>query len=142
MPLIAAKRALDLIRLGRSGLIEWQTLPLAERERTRSSAERVSALITELGALTARGAARRVRHESPPADEDAGRSVDAVTDELRLAIQELLAGPAAKIVADTARPRTRRGRLAVKAAKGAAHRLSPAPDLRTRNPDKPGPPST
>lgn len=109
LPILLAGRAWAALRTARLILREWQSLPVERRAELRGSVQRLGPLAVELtGSLAAE---RRGRPSRRPLRE--------VVDELSLAIGDLR-----RAAPDLAahKPRTRRGRLAVKAAGGLAAR--------------------
>jgi len=120
---LMVKRALIVVRSARRALEVWQELPAEERESTRADAERVSRLAAELTAHTGRTAAQRLRRsEADPvgADDQQARDTEQIVAELVEAVQRLGDNPLTTVATDAARPRTRRGRLALRVVSGTA----------------------
>ena len=103
LQLIVVRHGWRLVRTAHLTLQEWQQLPHERRAELKGSMQRIGPLVVELtGSL-------RQRQARP------SRSLTEITSELAVALGEV--GAAAPELAPPLGPRTRRGRLAVKAAK-------------------------
>jgi hypothetical protein len=124
VPLIAAKKGLDLVRAARQALAQWNDLPAEERQLARQEADRVKQLSAELARALRDRAIDRGR-----TGEAQARDARAITNELADALRRLGAA-----MPDTGMRRSRTMRAAAFAVSRVGRGERPPPEPSSTRP--------